>query len=96
METIKRIDLSRLGVYTTGVMEYADKYPEARFCNTRVYDPLGRLCLIVSEYELSSAEKACDASGLMPWHDIGNGWQRNNDYGSFVCRKGERCILITN
>ena len=98
METIKRIDLATRGSYTTGVVDYANEHPDARFDHTEVYDASGRYCLMVSEYEPTDTDRECEEHGLTEWHDVCDGWQRTGDAnaGVWVCRKGERYIIITN
>lgn len=90
MKAIKRIDLSRTDGQTLGVMKYADEHPEARFDHTEVYDAMGRFILMVSEYEPTDMDELCE------WCDVPNGWQREQTIqGVWVCRKGERHIIIT-
>ena len=96
METVKRIELSRQGSYTVGVMEWADEHPDARFDHTEVYDTKGRYCMMVSEYEPTETDRECECLGTTVWRDMKNGWQREHTIsGTWVCRKGERHIIIT-
>ena len=97
MKTTERIDLTTLGSYTTGVMHYADEHPEVRFQNTEVYDAQGRYCLMVSEYDPTDTDRTGEAIGAIVWYDVADGWQREQTIaGVWVCRKGERYIIITN
>ena len=85
-------------VGTMAVMEYADEHPNEYFDHTDVRSSKTNFgMLMVSEYEPTEIDKACEYEGLMYWHDLPNGWQRESSVvGVWVCRKNGRYIIITS
>lgn len=93
----REIVVDGYAVGTMDIMEYADAHPNEYFDYTDVRSSktnYGKL--MVSEYEPTDTDKAGEAEGLMYWHDLPNGWQReSNMEGVWVCRKNDRYIIIT-
>ena len=99
MERIRceEIVIDSYAVGTMDIMDYADEHPNEYFDYTDVCSSKTNIRhLMVSEYEPTDTDKACEDEGLMYWHNLPNGWQReSNTVGVWVCRKNGRYIIIT-